>query len=159
MRALIFACCFAAPALAAKHEPAPPLAGIKTPGVRIPIANLKPEAEIPAPGKPGWVFFSESAFAPNTKDGLDRIDAKTGKPAEPIAGVPKACTGMASAFGSLWAPACADGSLLRIDAKTYRQTAKIQTGVAGMPHGIAASADSLWLPSVWRGCALARLSE
>jgi virginiamycin B lyase len=136
---------------AAPREPAAvkkavaPSGGIKTPGVQIPFSLLKAETEIPAPGKPAWVFFSESVFVPNAKDGLDKIDAKTGKPGDALAGIPKPCVGMAAGFSSLWAASCTDGSLVRFDAKTFKQTAKLPVGVANVRHAVAASTDSIWL--------------
>jgi virginiamycin B lyase len=131
--------------LAAVKKAVAPAAGVKTPGVRIPFANIKAEVEIPAAAKPAWVFFAESIFVPNAKDGLDKIDPKTGKIGDPVAGIAKPCAGMASGFTSLWIPSCADGSLVRLDAKTLKQTAKIAAGVAGVAQAIAASTDSVWL--------------
>ena len=121
-----------------------PKFGIKTPGIQIPFANLKPEAELNTGAKPDWVFFSGSAFAPG-KDSISRIDPKTNKPADPINGVTKPCGGMASAFDSLWAPACGNSTLVRIDAKTYQLTKALATGVANVPGVIAATTDSVWL--------------
>src|SRR4051794_34245665 len=93
-------------------RPAGPLLGIKTPGVQIAIAGLKAEAELPAPSKPDWIYFSESVYFPNKlKDGLEKVDLKTNKAGETITGLKNACTGMASGFGSLWVPACGDGTL------------------------------------------------
>jgi virginiamycin B lyase len=129
---------------APSSKPAKPTMGVKTPGVQIPFANLKPEAEFPAPAKPDWLFFSGSAFACG-KDSLDRIDPKTNKQGEPIAGLSKPCGGMASAFDSLWVPACGTSSLARIDGKTFKVIATIATGVASGDNIIAATDDSIWL--------------
>lgn len=118
--------------------------GIQTPGVQIPFASLKAEAEFQATAKPEWIFFNGAAFVPG-KDAIEKIDPKTNKKAEPIAGLAKACGGMASAFGSLWAPVCGTASLARIDAKTFKVTQTIATGVASVPGVIAATADSVWL--------------
>src|SRR5258707_7612971 len=96
-------------------RPAMPTAGIKTPGVQIPFASLKAEAELPAPAQPDWIFFSESVIVPNKlKDSVERIDTKTNKPADPIASLKNPCAGMASGFGSLWVPTCGDGALARL---------------------------------------------
>ena len=122
----------------------PPKLGIKTPGVQIPFANLKPEAEFEAPAKPEWLFFSGSAFAP-AKDTIERIDPKTNQKADPIAGLTKPCGGMTSAFDSLWAPVCSTSSLVRIDAKTFKITQTIAAGVASVAGVIAATVDSIWL--------------
>jgi len=123
--------------------PAPKL-GVKTPGIQIPFANLKAEAEFNTPATPDWVFFSDSAFAPG-KDSIERIDPKTNKKADSITGVPKACGGMVSAFESLWVPACGSSSLVRIDAKKYQVTKSIATGLSSVHGVIAATADSIWL--------------
>jgi virginiamycin B lyase len=121
-----------------------PKIGIKTPGVQIPFANLKAEAELEAPAQPEWIFFAGAAFAP-AKDAIEKIDPKTNKKAEPISGLMKPCGGMTSSFGSLWAPVCGTASLARIDAKTYKVTNTIPTGVASVRGVIAATEDSIWL--------------
>ena len=121
-----------------------PSVGVKTPGVQIPFANLKAEAEFQSPTQPEWIFFAGAAFAPG-KDAIEKIDLKTNKKAEPIAGLMKPCGGMASAFGSLWAPVCGTSSLTRIDTKTYKITNTIPTGVANVHGAIAATEDSIWL--------------
>jgi virginiamycin B lyase len=127
-----------------KSPPAVPKVGIKTHGVQIPFARLKPEAEFNVPGKPDWAFFSAGVFAPG-QDGIERIDAKANKKLEPIAGLKQPCGGMAAAFGSLWTPICGAASLARIDAKTFQVSATIQTGVDAARGIIAATADSIWL--------------
>jgi streptogramin lyase len=123
--------------------PAPKI-GVKTPGVQIPFANLKAEAEFEASAQPEWIFFAGAAFAPG-KDAIEKIDPKTNKKGEPIAGLMKPCGGMTSAFGSLWVPVCGTSSLARIDAKTYKVTNTIPTGVANVHGVIAATEDSIWL--------------
>ncbi len=138
--------CLAVAALAgkAKHEP-PVVKGIKTPGVQIPFASLKAENEIPAAGKPEWLFFERSAYFPNASGGLDQVDAKTAKVTASAKDIAKPCGGMISAFTSFWIASCADGSLRRLDSKTLKEKAKIVTGTASVPSAIAASADSVWM--------------
>lgn len=131
-------------AKSAHGKPPGPQIGIKTPGVQIPFANLKAEAEFEAPAQPEWIFFAGSAFAPG-KDAIEKIDPKTNKKAEPIGSLMKPCGGMTSAFGSLWAPVCGSSSLARIDAKTFKVTNTIHTGVASVRGVIAATEDSIWL--------------
>ena len=118
--------------------------GIKTPGVQIPFSSLKAEAEFEAPARSDWLFFSGVAFVPG-KDAIEKIDPKTNQKIEPIGGLAKACGGMASAFGSLWAPVCSTSSLARIDAKTFKVTETLATGMASVPGIIAATSDSIWL--------------
>jgi virginiamycin B lyase len=129
---------------AQKAQPAAPKVGVKTPGVQIPFSRLKAEAEFEAPAKPEWVFFSAAAFTP-AQDAIERVDPKTNKKLDPIAGLNKPCGGMTSAFGSLWAPLCGTASLARIDAKTFKVTATIATGVTASSGVIASSPDSIWL--------------
>src|SRR5260370_22540405 len=76
--------------------PAPKI-GVKTPGVQIPFANLKAEAEFEASAQPEWIFFAGAAFAPG-KDAIEKIDPKTNKKAEPIAGLSNPCGAPSSAF-------------------------------------------------------------
>jgi virginiamycin B lyase len=132
-----------------KNAPAAgPSKGVKTPGVQIPFANVKAEATIPAAGKPAWVLFA--AGGPGTlyfpgADKLEKVDGKTNKPSDPIAGLKKPCGGMVSAFGSLWVPTCGDGALQRLDGKTFKPTATIATGTSSALGSIAASTDSIWM--------------
>ena len=123
-----------------------PSLGIKTPGTQVPFQNLKAVAELPVPAKPEWLFFAESLFVPNAaKDLVEKIDPKTNKPADPLAGVKQPCAGMAAGFGSVWVPACGSGSLVRFDDKTWKETARLEIGTARVTGGITASPDSIWL--------------
>ena len=127
-----------------KPKPAGPKYGLKTPGIQLPFANVKPEADLPAPTKPGWLFFSDALFVP-AQDHLDKIDSKTNTAADPIPGLDKPCGGMAVGFASLWAPLCGKSALARIDSKTFKITKTIDTGVSSAKGIIAASPDSIWL--------------
>jgi virginiamycin B lyase len=127
-----------------KPQDAAPKAGVKTPGVQIPFASLKAEAEFEAPGKPDWIFFATSVYAPG-KDSIEKIDPKTNKKGDPITGLTKPCGGMTSAFDNLWVPICGTSSLAKINAKTFKVTATIATGVSSVRGVIAATADSIWM--------------
>jgi streptogramin lyase len=120
--------------------------GVKTPGVQIPFSRLKAEAQFEAPEKPVWIFVATppAALLPG-KEVIEKIDPKTNKKADPIAGLSKPCGGMTSGFGSLWAPVCGTSSLARIDAKTFKTTATIQTGTSTAAAIIASTSDSIWL--------------
>jgi streptogramin lyase len=52
-----------------------------------------------------------------------------------------------SAFGSLWIPACTNGTLVRLDPKTWKTTATISAGTGAAKPALAATADSIWLLS------------
>jgi virginiamycin B lyase len=92
-----------------------PKQGIKTPGVQIPFVSLKADVELPF--APQWIVFSDSVLIPNKGGGLERLDAKTNKVVDPVAGVSKLCGGSATAFTSLWIPSCETHALMRLDAK------------------------------------------
>jgi streptogramin lyase len=148
---IVSAClfCAAAPSDASpvkkSHSKIPgPKNGVRLPGVQIPFARLKADATVAAPAKPEWIFFSNSVFFAGA-DRIERVDAKTTKLMEPVAGVKKPCGGMASAFGSVWAVSCGDGSLVKIDGKAGKVTATLQRGASGIPGSIAATDDSIWM--------------
>ena len=123
--------------------PVLPKGGIKTPGVQIPFASLKPEAEIPA--APHWMFFADSPLLPNfEKKSVDKIDAKENKIGDFIAAINQPCGGAISAFKSLWVPSCGDKSLLRIDPKTGKVTKTLKLGTGLVAPQLAATADSVW---------------
>ena len=118
-------------------------AGVKTPGVQIPFANLAAEAEAGVKAAE-WLYFSGSLYAPNG-DAIAKVDAKSNKTGDPIAGLNKPCGGMVSAFSSLWSPQCGNGTLARIDPKTLKVTATIGSGVGHASGAIVSSSDSIWL--------------
>ena len=129
-----------------------PALGVKTPGVRIPFADLKSELEFEPPVAPAWIAFADSILLPS-QDGLTRIDPKTkeSKLGEPIGGLIDPCAGLVSAFNSLWVPNCGDGTVARIDSKTYKMTAKLAIGTGGRRASIAATPDSVWMFTDRRG--------
>lgn len=135
----------ASPAKKSHARIAGPKNGVKLPGVQIRFSRLKADATISAPGKPEWVFFANSLYMPGA-DAIEKVDARTNKPAEPIAGLKKPCGGMASAFGSLWALSCGDGALVKIDGKAGKVTATLQRGASNnTPGAIVATDDSIWM--------------
>ncbi len=125
-----------------------PKIGIKTPGIQLAFSRLKADAEFQTPEKPDWIFVTTgpaaAAFIP-TKNSIDKVDLKTNKKGDPIAGIDQPCGGMVSAFASLWAPACGARSLVRVDAKTFKITATIPAGTSGARGIVAASGDSVWM--------------
>jgi len=131
----------------ARRPVAAPRAGIKTPGVQIPYATLKPEAEIAA--APEWMAVADVLLFPNAEKGtLERVDPKTNKLGDAVPDVSKPCGGAITAFGSLWVANCGSQEIVRLDPKTFKATAKMASGTpsgpASAPLAIAASADSIW---------------
>lgn len=148
-----------------KRSDPSPKQGIKTPGVQIPIANLKAEAELPL--APQWIVFSDTILIPNKSGGLERLDAKTNKLVEPVTAVAKLCGGAATGFASVWIPNCADHALMRLDAKIAAdpkappkakpgaeekpvkpgEPLKIDSGVGSALPAVASNPDSVWILS------------
>jgi DNA-binding beta-propeller fold protein YncE len=131
-----------------KNVPAAPVApktGIKTPGIQIPAASLKPDAEIPVE-TPGAMTVSDSLLVPDeSKNVLMRIDLKTNKPLEPIGDLHKPCSGTTIAFGSLWIPSCGGQSVERLDPKTSKVIATLPIGAGDVTAGVAGTADGVWM--------------
>lgn len=103
--------------------------GIKTPGIQIPFASVKAEAELPL--VPQWMVFSDSVLIPNKSGGLERLDAKTNKLVDPVPAVTKPCGGAATGFKSLWFPSCETRSLIRLDAKIAADPKAARAGRGG----------------------------
>jgi hypothetical protein len=117
--------------------------GIQTPGIQIPFASLKAESEFSTSSN--WFFLADSVLLPNAeKKVLDRIDLRSNKPGDPIAGLNRPCSGAAQAFKSLWVPDCGEGAMLRLEPKTGKLEAKLAIGAANVRIGIVATADSVW---------------
>jgi len=130
------------------QPPAPPKPGVKTPGVKIPIERLKPEAVFAVPGSPDWLAADEleAVWVSNKpKDSVSRFDLKTNTVAATIPVGKQPCSGLAAAFGSLWVPNCGDQTMSRVDLKSGAITATIRTGIGGSEGSIATGAGSIWL--------------
>jgi hypothetical protein len=116
-----------------------PAHGIKTPGVLIPYAGLKSDAEI-ALEAPATGFLFTDAIALNSDAGIRRFDAKTNKPFEPskdIAGIEKPCGGLVNAFSFVWTASCGKLAL----AKVQMSPAVRPAGRRGRPEGGAPPAE------------------
>ncbi|HWC97504.1 MAG TPA: hypothetical protein VG456_12155 [Candidatus Sulfopaludibacter sp.] len=128
----------------ANRPPATPSAGIKTPGVQIPFASLKPEAEFAA--APESLAFTDAPLLADHKS-LYHVDAKKNELGAAVAALNNPCGGIVSAFASLWIPSCADQTVTRIDPKTWKVTATVTSGTGTARPAIAATKDSVWLLS------------
>ncbi len=126
----------------AKAAPAAPKEGIQTPGVQIPFASLKAEAELQL--APAWMAVGDALIVPAAKGGLLKIDQRTNKPGDPLTGVANACGGAISGFTSLWVPDCGAGAIARLDLKTSKPVATLTLGASAAEPQIAITADSAW---------------
>ncbi len=139
------------------QEKPPAKPGVKTPGVKIPIASLKPEAVFEVPGTPDWIAVGDAVWISNKpKNSVARIDPKTNKVVETVTVGKAPCSGLAIGFDSLWVPNCGDHSVSRVDLKTNKVTATFPIGIADSEGGLAASPDSVWLLTDKKGT-LARI--
>jgi virginiamycin B lyase len=126
--------------------------GVKTPGVQIPIAQLKPEAVYEVPGTPDWLAIDDHMWVSNSPKGtVSRLDPKNSTVAATVATGKRPCSGLAVGFGSLWVPNCGDQTLVRVDLKTNAVTATIPTTIGSSEGGIATGASSVWLVIDKRG--------
>jgi virginiamycin B lyase len=134
------------------QTPRPPRPGVKTPGVRVPIERLKPDAIFPVPGTPDWLAIDEAVWVSNEpKDTVSRLDPTTNTVTATVQVGSRPCSGLAAGFGSLWVPNCGDQTMSRVDLKTNKITATIKTTVANSEGGIAAGAGSVWLMTDTKG--------
>ena len=124
----------------------PPKPGVKTPGVKIPIERLKPDAVFAVPGAPDWIAVDESVWVSNKpKDSVARLDPKSGAVAATITVGKRPFSGLAVGFGSLLVPNCADRTVARVDLKSGAVTATIPTGMETRRARRAAGAESIWM--------------
>jgi virginiamycin B lyase len=132
-----------------KNPAWPPKAGVKTPGIQIPFANLKADAEVALAGAAsGLMVEGPMLLAPlSDKGSVARLQLKENKLETAWSGMEAPCGGVVSAFGSLWIPDCKKQSIARIDPKTGKVTASAGVGAGKAKLAIAASKDSIWVLS------------
>ena len=123
-----------------------PKPGIK--GVQVPYSSIKPSVTMKIGGTADWVLVTENAvWVASTKPfAILRIDPATNKIVASIKIPGEACSGLASGFGSIWAPICGkQPALVRIDAAKNEINATLPVSPAGPEGSISASDDSVWL--------------
>ena len=123
-----------------------PKPGIKE--VQVPYSSIKQSVTMKIGGTADWVLVTENAvWVASTKPfAVVRIDPATNKIVASIRIPGEACSGLASGFGSTWAPICGkQPALVRIDAAKNAISAILPIPPAGPESGIAASDDSVWL--------------
>ena len=129
-----------------------PKPGVKTPGVRIPIERLKPDAVFPYAGSPDWIAVDESVWVSNRpKNSVARLDPKANTVAATLAVGAEPCSGLAVAFGSLWVPNCGDKTIARVDLQTSAVAPAIHTTIASSEGSIVAGAGSIWIMTDAKG--------
>jgi virginiamycin B lyase len=130
-----------------KKTPWPPKAGVKTPGVQIPVINLKPDAEISLPSPVGSFLFTtdQALITVPASDQVVRVEARSNKVLEPLSGIAKPCGGLANAFRNLWVVTCGTPGVARLETATGKPVAAIAVGAGTAPLAITSSPDSVWV--------------
>jgi virginiamycin B lyase len=124
----------------------PPKLGVKTPGVQIPMSELKAESDIVLPGPIDSLLVGDTIVvaAIKSKDQVVPIQAKTNKPEEPVSGFHQPCGTLVNGFNSVWTPNCKDRTISRFDSKNKKFTASIPLAFVDGNQTIVASSDSIW---------------
>jgi virginiamycin B lyase len=136
----------AAPAGFSQKPARPPKPGVDTPGVKIPMAKLAPDAVFDVPGAPDWLAVDEQVWVSNApKNSVSRLDPKTNKVLATIAVGKEPGAGLAAGFGSLWVPNCGDSTISRIDLATGAVSATFPCTFADSEGGLATGAGSVWI--------------
>jgi streptogramin lyase len=136
-----------------KNPSWPPKAGIKTPGIQIPFANLKADAELTLEGSPtSMLAESPTVLLPLKSKGIvARMGTRDNKLIEPWKGIDEPCGGILSAFGTVWVPDCKSQTIARFESRTGKVKAMAGVGVGKARQAIAANADSVWVLSDDKG--------
>lgn len=146
MRTLLLLAFLPLPLVLAQKPERPKKTGVSTPGVKIPITKLTPEAVFDVPGVPDWLAIDEQVWVSNApKNSVARLDPKTNTVLATITVGKEPGSGLATGFGSLWVPNCGDGTLSRIDLAKGEVSATFRCAVADSEGGLATGAGSVWV--------------
>ena len=117
------------------------------PTVKLPLANLKPDATIEIAGD-RWLTSGEGGIWVSSRESgkVIKIDGKTNKPADPIAVGQAPCAGLATGFGSLIVPLCGTPAIARVNLKTNEVTVPFK-GVSAAMVGPVTGVSSIWIVS------------
>ena len=124
---------------------------ISKPGIKeiqVPYSSIRPIATVKIGGTADWVLVTEDAvWVASTKPfAVLRINPTTNKIIASMRIPGEACSGLASGFGSIWAPICGKKPLLvRIDVAKNAINETLSMSPAGPEGGISTSDDSVWL--------------
>ena len=125
--------------------PRPKRPGVTTPGVRIPITKLTPEAVYQVPGAPDWMAVDKEVWVSNSPKGtVSRLDP-SGSAVTTFTVGKEPCSGLAAGFGSVWVPNCGDSTLTRLDLKDGATQVTVPMTIADSEGGVAVGAGSFWI--------------
>jgi virginiamycin B lyase len=135
-----------------QEKPAKPgRPGVTTPGVRVPMTKLKPDAVYDVPGAPDWMAVDKEVWVSNApRSTVSRMDPRS-TAATTFAVGKNPCSGLAAGFGSLWIPNCGDSTITRLDLKDGTTQATFPLTIADPEGGIAIGAGSFWILTDTKG--------
>jgi YVTN family beta-propeller protein len=115
--------------------------------VRRPISALPVTAKIAVPGSPDWVAIDAGAvwISNAGDDSVVKIDAASNKVAKVVPVGRRPCSGLATGFGSVWAPCCQDKRVDRVNVASNEIEAQVHTPIGDSEGGIAAGEGAVWL--------------
>jgi YVTN family beta-propeller protein len=122
------------------------------------MAKISALATFRVPGAPDWMAVTTDSVwvTSQPRDTITRLDGKTNTIAQ-VVNVKAPCSGLVFAFGSIWSPSCGGGVVVRFDAQTGIEQAKIPVKVAESESSIASGAGSVWLVTATPGPRLVRI--
>jgi streptogramin lyase len=131
--------------------------GVQTPGVRIPVAQLKPDAVFQIGGVPDWLAIDSHVWVSNKpKDSVSRMDPATNALVATYQVGKAPCSGLTTGFGFVWVPLCGDQAVAKVSLASGKVEATLPVGVGHTEGGIATGAGSVWIATDAKGT-LARI--
>ena len=120
--------------------------GVTTPGVRIPITKLKPEAVYTVPGAPDWMAVDKEVWVSNEpKNTVSRLDPKSSSVMATVTVGKEPCSGLAAGFGTLWVPNCGDSTVTRLNLEDGKPQATFAMTIGNSEGGVTTGAGSFWI--------------
>lgn len=118
----------------------------------IPLSRLTADAIVPVAMGPGAGASTTAVWISNRSAGtVLPVTTKDNKPGAALAVGAEPCASIVFAFKSVWAPACGDGSIARIDPDAPKVTARAAIAVADPAGAIAAGIGSIWVVTDRKG--------
>ena len=110
------------------------------------MAKISPLATFDVPGAPDWMAVTTDSVWVTSQPAntVTRLDGKTNTIAQ-VVSINAPCSGVVFAFNSIWSPSCGDGAVVRFDAHTGIEQAKIPVKVAESEGSIASGAGDVWV--------------
>jgi virginiamycin B lyase len=143
---LALVCCGVVLHAAAARQARQTRPGVSTPGVKLPMSRLTPDAIFDIPGAPDWMAIDEHVWISNApKNTVTRIDPATNAIVATITVGANPCSGLAAGFGSLWVPNCGDKTVSRIDLRSGKVATTFPMTIAQSEGGVAVGAGSFWI--------------